>query len=106
MSDSIQIKVQTNEIRQIATELENKIKESKNTFDELQKITNGVVNYWEGMGEEAHINAYKRVLDTAGPYIQAFFDSVNNLRTVAGIYEVAEKENIDAVDELPTDVID
>ena len=103
MSDSVRISVKTNEMRQVASDLESKITASKTAFEELDKL---VVRYWEGAGETEHINVYNKKLDVTGPYIQAFFDSVNNLRTIAGIYDDAEKAAIETVEELPTDVID
>ena len=106
MSDSVRISVKTNEMRQVASDLESKITASKTAFKELDKLAKGVVRYWEGAGETEHINVYNKKLDVTGPYIQAFFDSVNNLRTIAGIYDDAEKAAIETVEELPTDVID
>ncbi len=104
--DSNSTKVKTDEMRQIATEIENKIKESKEAFEELEKIIKDAANYWEGLGADTHLEVYRKKMEESGNSIQAFFASANNLRTVAGIYEETEKQNIVEVEDLPTDVID
>lgn len=104
--DSVTIKVKTNEMRQIATELEAKIKESKEAFEELGKLIKDSANYWEGYGADTHLEVYQSKMEDSGDCIQAFFACANSLKTVAGIYDEAEKETIDTVEDLPTDVID
>ena len=47
--------------------------------------------FWEGEGANTHLESFNHRVYDADQYIQAVLNSVDNLRTAAGIYSEAEK---------------
>lgn len=91
MGEKVIIKVDTNKLLSAASSLEELIKETKEQIDEISLKVKDISYFWEGEGANTHLESFNHRVYDADQYIQAVLDSVDNLRTAAGIYNEAEK---------------
>ena len=105
MADTYNLKVNTEQLKEIADSTRASINKAKDVFTNLEKTATKVNTYWEGRGENAHMACFQKSADSVEPILESFYSMVDNLLQVAGIYETAEKQNISDISVLPDDVI-
>ncbi len=105
MADTYNLKVNTEQLKEIADSTRASIDKAKDVFTNLEKTATKVNTYWEGRGETAHMACFQKSADSVEPILDSFYNMVDSLLQVAGIYETAEKQNISDISVLPDDVI-
>ena len=101
----MRLKVNTLELTDISSEVEEHIKAMRQSFSEAERIVNRSSSYWEGEGQTSCLQAFRRKCDSVEEALRRFSDNVTNLRTIAGVYETAESAAAEAAGGLPDDVI-
>ena len=105
MADTYNLKVNTEQLKEIAENARNSIDKAKDVFTNLENTATKVNSYWEGRGETAHITCFNKSADSVQPILDSFYNLVDSLLQVAGIYELAEQQNLNEFNVLPDDVI-
>ena len=105
MADTYRLKVNTEQIKEVAESTRGSIDRLKDIFSQIETTATSVGSYWEGAGESSHLKCFQNNVKNVDPILNSFYSLVNNLLQVAGIYEQTENQNINVVDSLPTDVI-
>lgn len=105
MGSQDQIKVDTGKMISAAASIEIIIKGTRETLEEIKKKVDGISPFWEGMGADAHLSSFHKRMDSAETYTQAIMDSAKSLKIAAGIYDDAEKGNIEMNSSLESEVI-
>ena len=101
----MKIKVTTEQLRTAADEASGYIKRVCEHFDNIESIIKATSGYWEGEGQAAFVKSYSDRIGKIEKIMMEFQDNIDDLRKIAGIYELTEsriKENNSA---LRSDVI-
>lgn len=101
----MRLKVNTEQLKSISSEVEGYIKDMRRSYNEVENIVNRSNSYWEGEGQTSYLQAYRRKYESVEEALSRFSDNVTNLRTIAGVYETTEADAVDTTDELLSDVI-
>ncbi len=104
--EEMRIKVTPENLKTISGDVEQKIKNVENSFDQLEEIIQKTSVYWEGEGQRSFLQAYKIRSDDYKRIFLSFREHMINLQRIAGVYEEAENENLDFSQELLTAVIE
>lgn len=104
-SSEIYIKVQPEQLYSKSALIENKVRQTKVKFDEMQRIIASSSYYWEGEAQKAYKKSYSQFKDEIFEIIARLEEHVADLSKMAGVYEQAEEETKQMAESLPTDVI-
>lgn len=99
------IKVTPEELKMISTDVLTKVANARNRFEQISNVVDRTFSYWEGEGHDKAAEYYRMRKDDYERIFRAVSEHVNNLQTIAGIYDAAEKANEQAINSLPADVI-
>ena len=103
--DGITIKVTTEELVTASDNVETFAGNVENIFGEIKDIVVRSSSYWEGKGYSAHADSYNKRNDRVLTALARFRENARDLKTIAGVYEKAEEENVTQAQALPTDII-
>lgn len=103
--EQIQIRVSTDVLAQRANAAEQKIRQVRQKFDKISRITERSRSYWEGDANEAHRREYREYIDEIEEALARFEENVTDLRRIGNIYQVAEAATEEISQDLPLDVI-
>jgi len=70
-----QIKVNTDQVAQIASTIEGLNKDLKESLENSKKIVNGLSNTWEGEASQATISSFN---EFANKFFQNYYDVIDN----------------------------
>lgn len=101
----MKIRVTTQQLRAAADEASGYIDKVSKQFEQIESIVNATAGYWEGDGQAAFRKSYTDRLEKIEKALRGFQDNVDDLRKIAGIYEVTEEEAAESVEPLLSDVI-
>ena len=104
MSD-YKLKVSTDVLREVASEVYENISNTRSAFDEIRNIVSSSRSHWEGNGNEAYINSFLRKTDRINEALRRFTENASDLEKMAGVYEAVERENTSITGGLPQNVI-
>lgn len=104
MSD-IHIKVETEKLVSISTDVTGKIGKVQSAFAELESVISNTSNYWDGDGHDAFIGAYQIRKDDYERILNNFKEYITNLQQIAGVYSQTENYNEDLSEGLMDNVI-
>ncbi len=99
------IRVNTETLQAVAAEVETSIQKLEQTFTEIGEIVDNSKGYWEGDGNNAHVNKYQSYVENTAKIFRRFRENVTDLQTIAGNYVIAENEAKEASTVLDPDII-
>ena len=103
--DGITIKVTTEELVRAADNVETFIGNMRDIFGEIDAVVSRSSSYWDGDGHNSHISSYEKRQERVMTALARFQENAEDLKTIAGVYEKAEDENVTQAQALPTDII-
>ena len=106
MSNTIEIKVSTDRLKEVAGDVNTQIDRAGNAFSAIEQTVKAASSYWEGEGHNAQFNAYFRRLEQIQVALRRFRENVTDLEKIAGIYEATEAEATELTSSLPNNIID
>ena len=99
------IKVKTEELLSKADTVKTKVDNMQTVIDDTERLLSGTASYWIGdAGDKKRRDFMSRKKD-ADEVIKRLREYPEDLLKMAGIYDAAEKENIEKPAGLPTDFI-
>ena len=99
------IKVNTEQLQSVASEVDVSIRNLEQTFREIGEIIDRSKNYWEGEGNNRHISTYHSYVDNTAAIFRRFRENVTDLQIIAGNYVLAENTAKEVSGVLETDII-
>ena len=104
MSD-IRIKVTTEVLSSVSTEVTQKINKVQKAFDEVDSVIRSMTSYWEGNGQTQCNQYYQIRQDDYDRILRDFKTHIENLQLIAGGYQEVEIKNTEHSGVLLADVI-
>lgn len=101
----MKIRVSTEALRAAADSIDAKTAAVMKTVDDLKTVIERSAAYWEGTGQNAHVSTYRQKFAKIEQAIGRYRENAQDLRKEAGIYESAERSNIQMSDMLTGDVL-
>lgn len=77
--EQIQIRVSTDVLAQRANAAEQKIRQVRQKFEKIRRITERSRSYWEGDANEAHRREYSEYIDEIEETLARFEENVTDL---------------------------
>lgn len=99
------LRVNTDVMMAKASEVEQKVKDMKNAFAEMERMINESKNHWIGEAGDTHRNLYYRKKEDIDRIVNKLAQHPVNLREAAKVYAGLATENDQIQSALPTDVI-
>lgn len=100
------IKVSYEVLRAKSEEVLNYITKLTDKFSEITTLMDGTQVYWIGEAGTVHRNNYKKKQPDVENALNRLKEHVTDLRSIAGVYESAEKSIVNDVNTLTSHVID
>lgn len=101
----ITIKVTTEQLYEAAAEAENAIDKVAGDFSSIADCVTKSSDYWEGEGNKAHIQKMKKSMEKVEQMLKRFKEDAEDLKAMAGTYDIAHQKTVDYTQSLSTDVI-
>jgi uncharacterized protein YukE len=98
-------KVDSDVIRAKAQNVQVKINEIKNAFDEMEQSVNRTNQYWIGEAGDAHREYFKSRKDDIQTLFRRWNEEVSDMYQMASVYSQTEAEVEALAEDLPFDVI-
>lgn len=105
MGEEFTVMVETGRLLQAAEDLWSRVNRLESSFLEMEQIMDRTRGYWLGEAGEAHRNAFLKQQGRRAEAVLRLSEHVADLRKMAGVYESAEREAMEAARSLPGDVI-
>ena len=105
LSGGNSLRVDTDVMIAKANEVEQKVKDMKNEFAEMERMINESRNHWIGEAGDLHRNLYYKKKDAIDRIMNKLAQHPVNLREAAKVYVGLATENEQTQSALPTDVI-
>ena len=99
------IKVEPDQMIAKAASVKTKINNIRRIFESLEQRVNASNSYWKGEAGDMYRNKYKEFKDATEEIIKRLEEHVTDLNAMAGVYENAENEAVNIIEDLPVDVI-
>ena len=100
-----QLRVNTKVMKAKAGQVSSEIKAAEAQWKKLRDTVKASKGYWQGDASLEHQNYLKEVSDDVDRIFKRLKEHPTDLLKMAGIYDSAEKENIEKPAGLPTDFI-
>lgn len=97
--------VDYNVMLQKASAVDQKIREMRNTFSDLETSVNKTKAYWIGEAGDAYRAYFMERKPEAEEIFKRLSEHVRDLNEMAGVYSSTEKEITAMAEDLPSDVI-
>ena len=105
MNAADKIIVKTDQLITVSGSVEGQISKTRAAFSDIEKTIRNTSSYWDGDGHNAFLNTYLGRLARINEALARFEENVTDLRTIAGVYEKADREVQDSIPSLPNDII-
>ena len=103
-SDS-EIKVPLEVLREKADTAEQRIAGIRNEFSEMEQYVKGMGIYWKGEAAEGFQISYQEKQNDICEILDRLKEQIDDLRKIAGIYQEAEQNAVNTVEELTSDIL-
>lgn len=103
--ENIVIKVRTEKLINVASELTKSVDETQKAFQQMEDIVKASCSYWEGRGHDAMVSTYLNRSDDYERIFKAIKTHASNLLEIAGVYAIEERRNTAIATMLAGDVI-
>lgn len=100
-----QIVVKTEVLVNQADEVARLINDTNNSFKELKRLVNGTNSYWVGEAGNVHREKYVKKEPDIDVAIRRLWEHVTDLKTMAGVYDTAERAAQSEAQNLISEVI-
>lgn len=101
----IRLKVNTEELRRVSELISKDITVADDSFRDIYSIIDNSISHWEGEAADMARKMFNKKKNDVDTVIKRLKEHPTDLMRMAGIYDVAEKQSIDAGNVLKTDVI-
>ena len=105
MTDSIRIKVSTQELQAASGQTAGTLQEMKTAFSVIGQAVDRSKGYWQGEAAENHRKVYGDMKETVSEILDRIQEHVNDLQAMSQTYEEGEAAVKEMAADLPSDVI-
>jgi WXG100 family type VII secretion target len=101
---SINIRVDTNVLKDQSNLVLNDVKNIERHWQSICKLVESTRNYWEGEASDAHVKVFREIQPDVEKVIKRLNDNPVKLQMEAGVYEATEQEVTAVGNNLPNDI--
>ncbi len=100
-----EVKVTPDVLRRQADEVERLVKGVKLKFETIKGVLDKTKGHWIGTGGDVHRATYDNKKEDLERIFNRLLEHPTDLRTMAGVYDSAERNVVTNIQSLPTDAI-
>ncbi len=101
----IQLKVSPDALKTKAQQISGQVKKIESHWQGIYNLVNNSKSYWEGEASDFHRRYLKENDEDAKKLLKRLGEHPEDLEKMAGVYEKAEEQALQAASALPDDVI-
>ena len=103
---AVNLTVEPKQMETKASEITELIAEVKKAFQEIESSIDGTKGYWKGQASDKHYKMFWENKDEIEEVIKRLEEHPRDLLEMAGIYEEAERANVELAQTLQADIIE
>lgn len=104
-SDGFLLKVSTSAMRDTADSVKNQLNNIRTSFEKLDSTVSHTIGYWESDAADHHRSQYSSYKERIDSAMKRIDEQINDLGTMAGVYEQTESRNTALSNDLPDDIL-
>lgn len=105
MAEEWIVKVDTADLAATAGEINTRVSRLEELFNAMTETMNRTQSYWIGEAGDAHRSVFLEQQPKREEILKRLREEVRDLQEMAGVYEAAERENVQTAQSLLGDVI-
>lgn len=106
MSDSVRIKVTTEELKKVAGEADTALSDMRKKVQAMETAISRTYSYWIGNAGDQHRMLYTKQKEKTEDVLKRWTEHPKHLREIAGLYETIENESSQQAASLMGDIIE